>query len=803
MNHGGYAYGLKAVGLMLLALVVAGGIGAAAFALSGALDNRAYAQDATPTPVPTATPAPTPTPVPVCEFLVGTSSNRGKLSTRPMQFTGAQGSSDFNPVEPEDGRFDAVNIYGTALCQWTATPNMDWIKLNNSSSSGIVQPDQAAEGLRFGINSEVARKLPPGTHKGLINFSVASGDPGPGRILYVELYILAPCQLTVQTDSDFMRFEMQAGDDHREVPPGAITISNAYQAGDCIWRARPRTGSLSAEWLRVTPSEGRLVGGDSVSLRINPTGAVSKLDPADADYDFSVDFTTENGISESVKGALRIEPAPCRLELSLVQDEQFEVAGQQGGPFTPKSIRVRLRNTGGRACEWHTADGRYFQAGKIGGKLAARDSDLFVVTVSESAENAPPGEHDDKITVVNDEDSESNAEVSLKLKVSALPCEFTAQAPQELDFSRNTDGMFTTPKTIEIRNGAHRQDCRWSIDAPRWLRVTPVAGVLRGGDTQALEVAVAPEIATTMEIHRVHDGVINFVGQAEIPADLQFGATLEMGCVAKEPCVEIHSTREKIAYGESAELTMTMRNLLDRGELTVTLTLALPDGWELGPGDFNADCNRGECSEIYRVAPGTSQEIEIIALPTAPSSEERESIFKGTVSYVYAGGIAPRSYQIVIPVTVDAAPPAILRDFHNETMKAMTPAPTVTLAPPTPTPTPAPTPTPPPTPTPTPTPTVAAPVLPILPGGFTPSPAPVAPAPFWQDWRVLGLAALALVVITAVVVVLLIFVLSRLFRPTPAPVVSGAVRGGSGRRLGSGRNRRRNLRDDDIVDAES
>lgn len=780
MNHGESGYGkrLTLAGLLLLAMALAiGGVGAAAFALSAALDNRAYAQDGTTTPSPTPTRTPKPTPVPKCDFLVGTSSIRGKLRTSPMQFRGAHGSTDFSPVEDGDGLFDAVNIYGDAPCHWTATPNVNWIKLNNASTGGTVQPDQSSEDLRFEIDSEVARKLPSGTHKGLINFSVASGEPGPGRTLYVELYILAPCALAVQTDNDFLRFEMQAGDDPDEVRPLNITISNAHQAGDCIWEARP-----SAEWLRATPSAGRLAGGGSVVLRIKPTGAVSQLEPKDADNNFTVAFTTENGISKSVKGALRIEPSPCRLELSLVQDEKFEVTGQQGGPFTPDSIRVRLRNTGGRACEWHTSDGRYFHAEKIGGTLAPRSSDLFEVTVSESADNAPPGEHDDKITVVNAGVAASNAEVSLKLKVSALTCEFTAQVPQELDFTRNTDGVFTAPKTIEIRNGAHRQDCRWSIVAPHWLRVTPTAGVLPGGAIESLEVAVAAEIAMTMEIHRVHDGVINFVGQSEIPADLQFEATLEMGCVATEPCVEIHSTRETIHYGESAGLTLTMRNLLHRPELTVTLTLALPDGWALGAGDFNADCNSGECSEIYRVAPGASQEIEVIASPSAPSSERRESVFTGTVSYVYAGGIAPSSYQIAIPVVVEAAPPDLL-------IPTNTPAPTAT---------PPPTPTPEPTPTPSPTPTPPPAVAPTLPGGSTPSPITPAPVPFWQDWRVLGLAGLALVLITAVVVVGLLFGLSMLFRRRqPAPAAAPQVQGGSNRRLRSGRSRRRrNLRDD-------
>ena len=638
-----------------------------------------------------------------------------------MEFAGAQGSDDFRPVEPDaDGRFAAVNIYGSAPCHWTATPNVDWITLQQSS--GIVAPDQVHENLLFRINSAAARKLPSGTHKGQINFSVAAGDLGPVSTLYIDLYLLGPCQFAVQTD--FLRFDLQAGDDPGAAPPQPIVIGNTIQqAGDCVWQASP-----NKEWLRVTPSRGRLTGGQSNSLSISPTGAVSALQPRDADYAFSVQFTTENGISRSVSGALHIEPAPCRLELALTQNE-FEISGPQEGPFTPDSIRVRIRNTGGRPCHWHTSDGRWFHTKALGGTLDPLDTDWFEVQVSESAKTAPPGEHNDRITV-NSGISGGNAEVPLKLNVSPLPCQFTAQASQELDFRRNTDGSFTAPKTIEIRNAAHRQACQYGIVPPPWLSVTPAVGVLPGGATQVLQIAVAAEIATAaLAPHRLHNGVISIIGQSEIPDDLQFKATLEMGCVDTEPCIEIHSSREEITYGEKATVTLTARNPLDRPELTATLTLALPDGWDLGPGDFNANCSVSKCSKPEQIPTGGIGKIEVEASPSAPSSKDREFVFTGNVSYFYDDP-APQSYRISIPITVNKASEVVIANYHATSA----PAPTAT-----------------------------APAVVPTPGGSPPVPAPdqspdasataTATAPFWQDWRVWALGlALALAIVAAVIV---------------------------------------------------
>ena len=747
MNYGGYGKRLTLAALLLLALAVSGGIGVAAFALSGALDNRAYAQSppspqtgltppATPTPVPTATP------VPKCDFLVGTNSNRGKVINRPMQFTGAQGSSDFSPVQAEDGQFDAVNIYGDAICQWAALPNVDWIKLNNSSSGGIVQPDQSTEGLRFEINSEVARKLPPGTHKGLINFSVASGDPGPGRILYVELYILAPCQLTVQTDSDFLRFEMQAGDNHNEVPPGYITISNALQAGDCIWRARP-----SEEWLRVTRSEGRLDGGQTVSLRVNPTGAVSKLEPKDADYDFTVDFTTENGLSESVEGALRIEPAPCRLEISLAQDV-FEVAGPQGGPFTPDFIGVGLRNTGGRPCNWHTADGRYFRAAELGGTLDPLETYWFRVLVRASAENAPPGEHPDKITVVKAESSESNEEVALKLKVSPLPCQFTARAVDILKFQRTPDDAYNpTSANIEIANAAYRDTCRWAAASPDWLTVNPDRGQLTAGETKIVTVTVAAARADNLPQQQTHQGALRFVVPTESETNNPFPVSLELQCLKHQPCFEFHSDRtDGIAFDDKVVLTLTVRNPPTSSDLTATLTLDPPSGWSLSAGDFG-DCGSG-CSTTYEIPAGQEESLFIQASPTTPSSQTKEYSFTGSAKWLYEGGDGATTREIAIPVAVKAATDEEWERFNQATS---TPPPTLTPAPtPMPTETAVP---PPPTPEPTPTPTPVVVVVPAPPNGSTPAPAVApTPAPFWQDWRIWGAAFVAAIVVGAAVV---------------------------------------------------
>lgn len=747
MNHGGSGYGkrLKLAALLLALALAIGGITATAIALSGALDNRAYAQSP-PSPQTGLTPPTTPTPVPVCEFLVGTKGIRGKLRTSPMQFTGAHGSNDFSPVKTEDGQFDAVNIYGTAPCDWRAEPNVDWISLN--TSSGRVQPDQYTENILFGIDGDAARKLPPGMHKGQINFSVSSGDLGPVSTLYVELYLLAPCELTVQTDSDFLRFEMQAGDNPDEVTPGLITISNARQAGDCVWKVRP-----SKEWLRATPSEGRLRGGGSTSLRINPTGAVTQLRPADTDYDFSVNFTTENGISETVKGALRIKPQPCRLELSLVAGEEYEVDGPQGGPFTPDSIRVQIRNRGGRPCDWQTSDGRYFHVvADFNGTLDPGETDGFAVTISESAEDAPPGEHPDKITVANFGGTESNAEVSLKLNVSPRPCQFTARAIDSLKFLRNPDGDYNPASAkIEISNAAYRDACGWAAASPDWMTVKPDQGNLSAGETAVVVVSVAGDRTGNLTPQQTHPGNLRFVVPTESETNTPFPVSLELQCLRSQPCFEFHSNRtDDIWFGEKVELTLTMRNPPTSPALTATLALDPPSGWTLAAGDFG-DCGSG-CSKTYEIPAGQDENIFIRAFPTAPSRETKKYFFTGSAKYFYGDEREATTRVIAIPVTVSASSEEVIANYQQTASATSTPAP-----PPTQSPTLLPTTTvvpPPPTPEPTPTPTSMPVVAPAPPGGSTPSPPPLAPtpAPFWQDWRIWGAAFVVAIVVGAAVV---------------------------------------------------
>ena len=741
MNYGGLGYGkgLAWAGLLVLALALAiGGVGAAAFALSGALDNRAYAQDETPTLTATPTRTPKPTPVPKCDFLVGTSSSRGKVRSNPMQFSGAHGSSDFRPVESDDGQFDAVNFDGTATCHWTATPNVDWIDLQRAT--GTVPADQSHDNLRFQIDSDEARKLPPGRHKGQIAFSVSSGDLGPFSTLYVELYLLAPCDLTVH--NDFLRFEMQEGDDPAEMEPLTITISNALQAGDCVWEAEP-----SKAWLRVKPSAGRLTSGQSYSLHLNPTGAVSQLDPGDNDYDFSLDFTTENGISESVKGALRIEPSPCRLEISLAQDV-FEVAGPQGGPFTPDFIGVGLRNMGGRPCHWNISDGRYFRAEELGGTLDPLKTYWFKVLVKESAASAPPGEHPDKITVVKGGGSGGNEDVSLKLKVSQLPCQFTARGVDALKFQRTPEGAYNPAnEKIEISNATHRGACSWAAAGPDWLTVNPERGKLTAGETAIVTVSVAGERTGNLPQQQTHRGALRFVVPTESETNSPFPVSLELQCGENQPCFEFHSSRtDEIPYDDEVVLTLTMRNPPTAPKITVTLALDPPSGWSLAAGDFG-DCGSG-CSKIYEIPAGQDANLFIVASPTAPSSETKEYFFTGSAKWFDEYG-DEATREIAIPVTVKAATPEEWEEFQRATS---TPLPTLTPIPaPTPMPTATAVPLPPtsepmPTPTPTPMPLVA----PTLPGGSTP--AAVAPAPFWQDWRVRDVAFLvAIVVLIAVV----------------------------------------------------
>ena len=152
------------------------------------------------------------------------------------------------------------------------------------------------------------------------------------------------------------------------------------------------------------------------------------------------------------------------------------------------------------------------------------------------------------------------------------------------------------------------------------LARTPREGIVEAGDNPRVEITIDEQELLSLPRKPVHEGKVEFhvAGLETATVDV----SLEVECRENEPCIDLHSTRENILFGENAELALSMNNPLSQDEVTVKLELTIPDGWSLAAGDYDANCDSGRCSSTHSIPPGEKDDIQILASPNAPSSEE-------------------------------------------------------------------------------------------------------------------------------------------------------------------------------------
>ena len=109
--------------------------------------------------------------------------------------------------------------------------------------------------------------------------------------------------------------------------------------------------------------------------------------------------------------------------------------------------------------------------------------------------------------------------------------------------------------------------------------MTPREGIVEAGDNPRVEITIDEQELLSLPRKPVHEGKVEFhVAGLETPT---VDVSLEVECRENEPCIDLHSTRENILFGENAELALSMNNPLSQDEVTVKLELTIPDGWSL------------------------------------------------------------------------------------------------------------------------------------------------------------------------------------------------------------------------------
>ncbi len=599
-----------------------------------------------------------PTRAPKCRLVIVTGkSNFGKSHSNPMVFSGTVGRTDFGPAHPEGGAFTAANINGDAPCRWSAEANRPWLSIGKSR--GTVAADDADEGIQIFINDRVREIQKTGTYDGIIKFDAPEGFT---RTLHIRLDVLASCRFN--NDTRILTYEMDEGGDTGALERKLISIRNEEYSGDCEWVA-----SSDQPWVYISPTQGKLKAGVSMEVEVTVTNGIVAY--GSGNHNANVQFDGQLFQPSATSIRMNVIPPPCNLQIDQ-GDAVVQSSGIIGGPFTPSSVRLTLRNNGGDECRWSALPKEtWANITPLSGIIPKGAVSALEVTINEGANTLPPGSYVGLVTLSTGA-QESDRTVQVNLNVVPLPCEFKVNNNNPLDFNVDSNGNVNNKHTIELSNPPHRQDCLWATNAnPDWLIITPSEGVIPAGDNPRVEVSIDEAKLISLPRKPTHEGTVQFYAQGLESAMID--VILEVDCLENQPCIDLHSSRENILFGENAELSLSMSNPLSRSEVTVNLVLTIPDGWSLAPGDYNADCNGGKCSIKQLIPPGEKDDIHILASPNAPSSEERKSTFVGRVEWFDATPEESTVYEVAFPITVAPASEQIIADFR----KPDAPAPTL------------------------------------------------------------------------------------------------------------------------------
>ena len=431
--------------------------GALFWFLAGQSELSAQGVADTPTPRPTATPRPTP--APECQFLVVTGrDNFGKRSDKPMVFRGTVGRTDFKPDGPETGGvFTASNVYGNAPCSWSAETNRPWLSIGRSG--GTIPAGDADEDIQISINDRVREIQQTGAYTGIIKFN-APGARDPSRTLYIRLDVLASCRFN--NDIRILTYEMDEGNDTSVLEKQSIVIRNEEYSGDCDWEA-----SSNQPWVNIVPTKGTLTAGSQAWLEVTITDGIEAYGPGN--HNANIEFQGPLFQPSVTSIRMNVIPPPCDLQIDQ-SDTEVQSVGFAGGPFTPSSVRLTIRNQGGEECRWNALPKeRWVDINPLSGTMPKGAVGSLEVAINAEANSLLPGVHSSLVTLTAGAQGNDRS-VQVKLNVAPHSCEFRIVSANPLRFTVDSNGNINNKQTIELTNPLHRQNCEWASSAnPDWL----------------------------------------------------------------------------------------------------------------------------------------------------------------------------------------------------------------------------------------------------------------------------------------------------------------------------------------------
>ena len=228
------------------------------------------------------------------------------------------------------------------------------------------------------------------------------------------------------------------------------------------------------DWLIISPTSGSSTG-EMVEheITVDKGGLESREDPYTAKITIVSNDCYNSPQTINVRLQVTDEPPP---EISAAPS-RLSFNAMLGGP-NPATQEIEIQNTGGMVLNYEiTMDEPWIvvnpSSGSSGGVVRSH-----IVLID--SQNLQEGTHSGRITIRDDNATNSPQRVNVTVVVTDQPPPTIEVDPQNLQFVAQTGGSNPSPQKFYVRNvgeGILRYDIAWDTD---WLTVSPTNGDVQG-----------------------------------------------------------------------------------------------------------------------------------------------------------------------------------------------------------------------------------------------------------------------------------------------------------------------------------
>jgi len=291
------------------------------------------------------------------------------------------------PFSPASQLYTVMNP-GDAPMSWVATPSDGWLTV--TPGGGTLSAGGAVT-MIISINT-AANSLQTGRYTNRVFITnLTTGAGSTSRVVELEVLTL-PALLSVSPDVDFYASGIAGGP--FEMSPSIYTLSNAG-LGSLVWEV-----GHQAVWLAVSPENGSLAPGQSVTVNVMLSGDAAGLPPG-VYHDVLVFTNKTSGAGSLIREAiLTIYPPPGVLQVDPINF--LALTGYVGGVFAPDSVGFKIENVGGSNLAWRaTADANWLSLSLEEGVLEAGEVTNITVFPTAQASALPAGQYTNTIIFTN------------------------------------------------------------------------------------------------------------------------------------------------------------------------------------------------------------------------------------------------------------------------------------------------------------------------------------------------------------------------------------------------------------------